>query len=39
MDMHSFQASLKDIESVYTPKKAHAPSGKKSSHKNKAGAK
>jgi hypothetical protein len=39
MDMHSLQASLKAIEHVCTPKKAHAPSGKKASHKNKAGAK
>jgi hypothetical protein len=39
MDMHSLQASLKAIERVCTPEKANAPSGKKASHKNKAGAK
>ncbi len=39
MDMHSLQASLKAIERVCTPEKAHAPSGEKASHKNKAGAK
>jgi hypothetical protein len=39
MDMHSFQASLEAIERVRTPKKAHAQSGKKASHKSKAGAK
>jgi hypothetical protein len=39
MDMHSFQASLKAIEHVCTPEKAHAQSGEKASHKNKAGAK
>jgi hypothetical protein len=39
MDMHSLQASLKAIECVCTPEKAHAQSGKKVSHKNKAGAK
>jgi hypothetical protein len=39
MDMHSLQASLKAIQHVCTPEKAHAPSGKKASHKNKAGAK
>ncbi len=39
MDMHSLQASLEAIEHVCTPKKAHAPSGKKASHKNEAGAK
>jgi hypothetical protein len=39
MDMHSLQASLEAIERVCTPEKAHAPSGKKASHKNKAGAK
>jgi hypothetical protein len=39
MDMHSLQASLKAIEHLYTPEKAHAPSGKKACHKNKAGAK
>jgi hypothetical protein len=32
MDMHSPQASLKAIECVCTPEKAHAPSGKKASH-------
>jgi hypothetical protein len=37
--MHSLQASLKAIEHVCTPKKAHAQSGKKAYHKNKAGAK
>jgi hypothetical protein len=39
MDMHSLQASLEAIERVCTPEKAHAPSGKKASHENKAGAK
>jgi hypothetical protein len=39
MDMRSLQASLKAIEHVCTPKKAHAQSGEKVSHKNKAGAK
>jgi hypothetical protein len=39
MDMYSLQASLKAIEHVCTHEKAHAPSGKKASHKNKAGAK
>jgi hypothetical protein len=39
MDMHSLQASLEAIECVCTHEKAHAPSGKKASHKNKAGAK
>jgi hypothetical protein len=39
MDMHSLQASLKAIECVCTHEKAHAPSGKKASYKNKAGAK
>ncbi len=39
MDMRSLQASLKAIECVCTPKKAHAQSSKKASHKNKAGAK
>ncbi len=39
MDMHSLQASLKTIERLCTHEKAHAPSGKKASHKNKAGAK
>jgi hypothetical protein len=39
MDMHSLQASLKAIKRVCTHEKIHAPSGKKTSHKNKAGAK
>jgi hypothetical protein len=39
MDIRSLQASLKAIECVCTHKKAHAPSGEKASHKNKAGAK
>jgi hypothetical protein len=39
MDMRSLQASLKAIGRVCTPEKAHAPSGEKASHKNKAGAK
>jgi hypothetical protein len=39
MDMHSLQASLKAIERVCTHEITHAPSGKKASHKNKAGAK
>ncbi len=39
MDMRSLQVSLKGIERVCTPEKAHAPSGKKASHKNEAGAK
>jgi hypothetical protein len=39
MDMRSLQASLKAIERVCTPKKAHAKSGKKASHKNESGAK
>jgi hypothetical protein len=39
MDMHSLQASLKAIEHMCTPKKAHAQSIKKASHKNEAGAK
>jgi hypothetical protein len=39
MDMHSLQASLEAIECVCTPEKAHAPSGKKASDKNEAGAK
>ncbi len=39
MDMHPLQASLEAIERVCTHEKAHAPSGKKASHKNKAGAK
>jgi hypothetical protein len=36
-DMRSLQAFLKAIECVCTPKKAHAQSGEKASHKNKAG--
>ncbi len=39
MDMHSLQASLEAIERMCTLEKAHAQSGKKASHKNKAGAK
>ncbi len=39
MDMHSLQASLEAIKHVCTQEKAHAPSGEKASHKNKAGAK
>jgi hypothetical protein len=39
MDMRSLQASLEAIEHVCTHEKAHAPSGKKASHKNEAGAK
>ncbi len=39
MDMHSVQVSLKAIERLCTPEKAHAQSGKKASHKSKAGAK
>ncbi len=39
MDMRSLQASLKAIEHVCTHEKAHAPSGKKASHKHEAGAK
>ncbi len=39
MDMHSLQASLKAIERVCLPEKAHAQSGKKASHKNETGAK
>jgi hypothetical protein len=39
MDMHSLQASLKAIECVCTPKKAHAQSDKEASHKKKAGTK
>jgi hypothetical protein len=39
MDMHSLQVSLKAIEHVCTPEKAHALSSKKASHRNKAGAK
>ncbi len=39
MDMRSLQASLEAIERECTHEKAHAPTGKKASHKNKAGAK
>jgi hypothetical protein len=39
MNMRSLQASLTAIERVCTHKKAHAPSGKKASHKHEAGAK
>ncbi len=39
MDMRSLQAYLEAIEHVCTHEKAHAPSGKKASHKHKAGAK
>jgi hypothetical protein len=39
MNMRSLQASLEAIKRVCTHEKAHAPSGKKASHKNKAGAK
>jgi hypothetical protein len=39
MDMRSLQASLEAIKHVCTHEKAHAPSGRKASHKNKAGAK
>jgi hypothetical protein len=39
MDMCSLQASPKAIEWVCTPERAHVPSGKKASHKDKAGAK
>jgi hypothetical protein len=39
MDMRSLQVSLEAIERVCTPEKAHAQSGEKASHKNKAGAK
>jgi hypothetical protein len=39
MDMRFLQASLEAIERVCTPEKAYAPSGKKASHKNEAGAK
>jgi hypothetical protein len=35
--MHSLQASLKAIERICTPEKAHAQSDEKASHKNKAG--
>jgi hypothetical protein len=39
MDKCSLQASLKAIERVCTPEKAHVPSGENASHKNEAGAK
>ncbi len=39
MDMRSLQASLEAIEHVCTHEETHVPSGKKVSHKNKAGAK
>jgi hypothetical protein len=39
MDMRTLQASLEAIKNVCTHEKAHAPSGKNFSHKNKAGAK
>jgi hypothetical protein len=39
MDMYSLQASLKAIEHVCILENSHAPSGKKASHKNEAGAK
>ncbi len=39
IDIHSLQASLKAIECVCTPNKAHVQSGEKAFHKNKAGAK
>jgi hypothetical protein len=39
MGMHSLQASLEAIERICTTEKTHAPSGKKASHKNKAGVK
>jgi hypothetical protein len=39
MDMRSLQVSLKAIKHVCTHEKAHAPSGKKASHKHEAGAK
>ncbi len=37
--MHSLQGSLKAIKRICTPEKSHAPSSKKASHKNEAGAK
>jgi hypothetical protein len=37
MDMRSLQASLRAIEHVCTPEKAHAQSGKKASQKSKTG--
>jgi hypothetical protein len=39
MDMRSLKASLKAIECLYDPEKAHSPSRKKASHKKEAGAK
>jgi hypothetical protein len=39
MDMRPLQASLKAIERVCTPEKAHAQPGEKASHKNETGAK
>jgi hypothetical protein len=39
MDMRSLQAFLEAIGRLCTPKKAHAQSGKRASHKNEAGAK
>jgi hypothetical protein len=39
MDMRSLQASLEAIKRVCTHEKAHAPSGKKASHKNEVGTK
>jgi hypothetical protein len=39
MGMRSLQASLEAIECICTPEKAHALSGNKAPHKNKAGAK
>jgi hypothetical protein len=39
MDMGTLQASLEAIGCVCTHEKAHVPSGRKASHKNKAGAK
>jgi hypothetical protein len=39
VDMRSLQASLEAIECICAPEKAHAPSGKKASHKNEAGTK
>jgi hypothetical protein len=39
MDMRSLQASLEAIKRVCTHEKAHVPSSKKASHKNKARAK
>jgi hypothetical protein len=39
MDMRSLQASLKAIERICNHEKTHVTSGKKSSHKNEAGAK